>query len=92
MRTIKVGDAVLPVMYAGTSPFADRVKTQIYYGNLGLVQIAEILDGNTGIEYTDSETEETETFTGYSRLTEIGFVDQETIVAFLMKEGDDGTV
>ena len=92
MRTIKVDDAVLPVMYAGTSPFLDRLKTQIYYGNMGLVQIAGILDGNTGIEYTDSKTGETETFTGYSRLTEIGYVDQETIVAFLMKGGDDGTV
>ena len=90
MRTIKVGNAVFPVMYAGTSPFSDKLKTQLYYGEMNLVQVAEILNGNTGIEYADDD--QVETFEGFSRLESIGYVDGETIVAFLGKEENNGAI
>lgn len=84
MRTIKIGNAVLNVMYAGVSPFTDQFKTQIYYGSMSLGEIAGILDGNNDIIYTDGD--QAETFEGYSKLTSISYVDNETIVAFLVKE------
>ena len=84
MRTIKIGNAVLNVMYAGVSPFTDQFKTQIFFGEMNIAQIAAILENNQGIEYFDGE--QTETFEGYSKLTSISYVDNETIVAFLEKE------
>jgi hypothetical protein len=68
-------------MYAGVSPFINRLKAQIYFDDYTLGQIAGFLDGNTGIVYADGDSEET--FTGYSKLTEIKYVDEETAVAFL---------
>lgn len=83
MKTIKIGNAVFAVMYAGKSKFKDQFKTQIYYGAMSLGQIAAVLDGNDGIEYTDGE--QTETFEDYSKLTSISYVDNETLVAYLEK-------
>ena len=92
MRTLKIGNAVLNVMYAGVSPFTDQFKTQIYYGSMSLGEIAGILNGNNGIVYIDGD--QTETFEGYSKLTSISYVDNETIVAFLVKNEvvNNGTV
>ena len=83
MRTITVGEYVLTVMYAGTSPFEDRLKMQIYFGEMGIGQLANILDGNNGIVYEYTEEEVRMEYTGYSKLTKIEFVDNETVVAFL---------
>ena len=92
MRTIEVGGMVFHVMYAGVSPFTDQFKTQIYYSPMNLGQIAAMLDGNDGIEYTDGD--QTEIFEGYSKLTSISYVDNETLVAFLVKDEvvNNGTI
>ena len=84
MRQIKIGDVALPVMYAGVSPYIDRFKAQIYYGDMNLAQIANILEGNQGIEYIDGEQKTM--FEGYTKLTSISYVDNETAVATLVKE------
>jgi hypothetical protein len=68
-------------MYAGVSPFINRLKAQIYFDDYTLGQIAGFLDGNDGITYTDGDF--VETFSGYTKLTEIKYVDEETAVAFL---------
>jgi hypothetical protein len=81
MRSIRVGNAVFRVMYAGVSPFIDHFKTQIYFENLTIGQIASVLDGNAGILYENGDSQET--FEGYSRLIKIEFVDNETVVAIL---------
>lgn len=81
MKRIIVGGIVFRVMYAGVSPYVDHFKTQVYFEGMGLGRIAAILDGNTGITYEDGET--TQTFTGYSYLSEIKYVDGETLVAIL---------
>lgn len=81
MRSIKVGNAVFRVMYAGVSPFVDQFKTQIFFENFNIAQIANELDGNHGIIYEDGET--TVEFIGYTRLIKIGYVDAETVVAVL---------
>lgn len=81
MRSIKVGNMVFRVMYAGVSPFTDRFKTQIYFEAMSIGVIASELDGNTGILYTDGDTQKT--FEGYSHLIKIEYVDSETVVAIL---------
>lgn len=81
MRYLRIGETELPVMYGGISPFSDRFKTQIYYGDRSIVQVAEILDGNNGFDYV--EDDKTEHFDGFSKLIEIAYVDDETMVAFL---------
>ena len=83
MENIRIGNTVLDVMYAGVGPFVDRFKTQIYFRNYSLSELAAILDGAEEIEHTTSE--KTELFEGYSRLTEISFVDGETVLAYLDK-------
>lgn len=84
MRNIRIGNAVLRVMYAGVSPFVDHFKTQIYYDSMGIGEIAGILDRNTGIIYDDDGNQQT--FEGYSKLTKIERVDEETVVAILEQE------
>jgi hypothetical protein len=81
MRSIKVGNMVFRVMYAGVSPFTDHFKAQIYFETMSIGKIASELDGNTGILYMDGDAEET--FEGYSRLIKIEYVDNETVVAIL---------
>lgn len=81
MRSIRVGNAVFRVMYAGVSPFTDRFKTQIYFESLTIGQIASVLDGNAGILYENGDAKET--FEGYSCLIKIEFVDNETVMAIL---------
>ena len=90
MKQITVNGMTFRVLYAGVSPFIDQLKMQVFYGDFSLGRLAGILDGNESIEYTDGEN--TETFEGYSRLTEIKYVDGETVVAFFEKGADNGAV
>ena len=88
MRTITVRGQTLPVLCAGVSPFVDRFKSQIYFGEMGIGQLAGILDGNDGIIYDNHETGDHEEYVGYSRLTKIEFIDDETVVVFLNREAE----
>ena len=83
MRTLKIGSHTLPVMYAGVNTYSDTLKTQIYFGEMGLVKLARILDGKAAIEYHDGDA--VTTFEGYTMLREIRYVDDETIVAVIRK-------
>ena len=84
MRKIIVGEHEFDAMYAGVNPVTNRFKTQVYYGNKRLSELADIFDGAEEIIYTDDD--KTETFEHYSRLTEISFVDDETAAVLCLFE------
>lgn len=81
MKTIKVGEHVFLALYAGISPFVNHFKTQIYSSGVDISYIAEVFDGNKGMEFDNGKNKKS--FVGYSLLKEIRRVDAETVLVIL---------
>ena len=85
MNKIIVKGTELNVLYAGVGPLHGKFKAQIYFGNRTLSEVAALLDGADVIEHITDE--KTETFEHYSRLVDISFVDNETVLVFNERVG-----